>query len=118
MHKKEIAADLRSARRLSGLSNRDVATLLDVDAGRISRLETGTSEPSGQELALLALVYGKSLGFMLPCSHRRFIKGLRKQLSKLPGEPRVWSPRKERQATLNRLADDLEGLISPYHDVA
>ena len=108
MHKKEIAADLRSARRLSGLTNRDVACLLGVDGARISRLETGVSEASGGELSSLSLVYGKAFDDLLPCTSRSARSALRERLAYLPASPLLWASHETRQETIASLRNRLQ----------
>lgn len=56
----EFALDLRHARRKSGLSQAEIAHLLDINQATYSRFEQGALTPSVEQLCSLALIYGRS----------------------------------------------------------
>lgn len=116
MQRKEIAADLKINRRLSGLSNHDVAHLLGVDGARVSRIETGASEPTGSEICALSMIYGKTTDVLFPCSSRSIGKSLKNQLADMPPEPRNWRGHDARLDTLNGLAHRLQVIASELYD--
>ena len=113
-----MAADLKSARRLSGFTNRDVACLLDVDAARISRLEKGRSRPSGRELAMMALVYGRPIDTLLPSCQRSLKEEVEKRLGKVGDAPESWVAIEARSTSLASLKQRLSNTPSPYHELA
>ena len=53
--------NLTEARRQSGLSQKEVAEVLDVSRQAVSRWETGAAAPSTENLVELARLYGVSL---------------------------------------------------------
>lgn len=72
----KLALDLKVARRRSGLSQQDVAILLSVDRTLISKFERGHRMPSGEQVAVLSLVYG----LPAPELYRAALPELRSQL--------------------------------------
>ena len=110
MNIKEVAADLRYCRRESGLSGADVSHLLHITKSRLSRIETGKSEPRPSELCGLALIYGKDLCVMLPDLSSRIALEMHQRFSDLPEEPSNWkasSVRCQFLATLYQRLDQL-----------
>ena len=57
----KLAVDMKVARRRSGLSQHDVAALLSVDRTLISKFERGHRNPSGEQVALLSMIYEKTV---------------------------------------------------------
>ena len=55
----KLALDLKVARRRSGLTQHDVAHLLNVDRTLLSKFERGHRMPSAEQVALLSLIYGR-----------------------------------------------------------
>lgn len=49
---------LRAARKAANMTQRQAAIQLDKPEGTLSRWETGKYAPSGEELAILATLYG------------------------------------------------------------
>ena len=118
MHtKKEVAVDLKVSRRESGLSNKDVAWLLDIDPARVSRLETGTSKPTVGEVCALSLIYGKEIGGMLRCAVSTVATHLQTRISNVPDEPENWERKRDKRLlTLQHLYQRLEDLTPTNHE--
>lgn len=57
----KLALDLKVARRRSGLTQSDVAHLLNIDRTLISKFERGKRRPSGEQVALMCVIYGLPL---------------------------------------------------------
>jgi len=118
MHKNEVAVDLKISRRESGLSNKDVAHLLAVDCARVSRLETGKTKPTVEELCALTLVYGEQLDGLLSCSINSMVQVLSSRLHDVPAEPENWKRQHDsRLRTLQTLYLRLEELTQTQPDV-
>uniref|UniRef100_UPI0035323876 helix-turn-helix transcriptional regulator n=1 Tax=Pararhizobium sp. IMCC3301 TaxID=3067904 RepID=UPI0035323876 len=103
----QFALDLKVARRKSGLTQQDCAHLLDVNPSRISRLESGRSTPSVQEICTLSLIYGRSFESLFASMFERARKLVHQQLSSLPDCPKAWLGRFNRNHTLNSLPSRL-----------
>jgi len=56
----KLAIVLKVTRRVSGLTQHDLAILLGVDRTVISKLERGRWYPTGEQVALLCIIYGHS----------------------------------------------------------
>lgn len=67
--------NLTEARRQSGLSQKEVAEVLDVSRQAVSRWETGAAAPSTENLVELARLYGVALDALVngpaPAAGRR-----------------------------------------------
>jgi transcriptional regulator with XRE-family HTH domain len=106
----DFALDLKVQRRKAGLSQRDVAHLLGAHPTKVSLLETGRLSPNLTDLALLSLVFGKTMEeYFVP-----FVKAAREALlhalPSMPDAPKRWLSRFNRQYTLDQLADRLQAL--------
>jgi transcriptional regulator with XRE-family HTH domain len=62
--REQIAARLRSARDAAGLSQGQVANLLNFHRPTISEIEAGRRKVSGEELTQFATLYGVSLEWL------------------------------------------------------
>jgi len=60
-----IAARLREARKLSGLSQGQVAKIMELHRPSISEIEAGNRGVSAEELSQLAEIYDVSVGYLL-----------------------------------------------------
>ena len=110
MENRKVAVDLRLNRRESGLSNEDVAHLLDVDKARVSRLENGKAEPNVTELCTLFLIYGKAFNGLLPQTVEEAAQKLKLRLPDMPQEPEHWRATAKRHETLDTLLFRLRAL--------
>jgi len=59
-----IAARLREARRLSGLSQGQVAKRMDMHRPTVSEIEAGNRKVSAEELSRFALLYDVGINFL------------------------------------------------------
>lgn len=62
--RKAIAGRLREARRLSGLSQGQVAQMMNLHRPSISEVEAGNRRVSAEELSRLAEIYEVSVGYL------------------------------------------------------
>ena len=110
----EFALDLRHARRKSGLSQQEVAHLVQVNQATYSRFEQGSLVPSVEQLCLLALIYGRSFVSYFDIITARQKLKLRQRLDSLPPKdrPRV------RIFNRTRTLEKLRQRISFDHDNA
>lgn len=98
---------IRALRRRSGLSQADLAHLLEVKQSRISRIESGFFEPTASELCALRLVYGQALGKRFETNIEDMKRLLRERLETIPQCPKNWRSRETRLATLDTLSKRL-----------
>ena len=104
----EFALDLRHARRKSGLSQAEIAFLVDVNQATYSRFEHGTLKPNVEQLCVLALIYGRSfVSYFELISHKQK-PALRTRLEKLPPKDRPSVRVFNRARTLEKLRHRLE----------
>jgi len=106
----KFGLDLRVARKRSSLTQEDCSHILGVDETRISKLEAGTLTPTVEELSILCLAYGRSIGALAQDVVISHLEDLQKRLSTMPECPTNWPGRENRQRTLNVLADRLAAL--------
>ena len=106
---KEIAVDLRVARKRSGLSQDEAATLLGVDRRRLSKLEVGRYEPTVAEIAGLSLIYDREFRQLCRSVLPAVYAQIAKNLSSLPPAPTGLRRLDEREQTLARLQATLQG---------
>ncbi|MEM9358179.1 MAG: helix-turn-helix transcriptional regulator [Pseudomonadota bacterium] len=87
----EFALDLRHARRKSGLSQEEVAYLVDISQSSYSRFEKGTLTPSVDQLCLLSLIYGKSFVSYFEAITKSLKPGIAMRIANLPpkSKPRL-----------------------------
>lgn len=98
---------IRALRRRSGLSQADLAHLLEVKQTRISRIELGFFEPTASELCALRLIYGQALGKRFTTSIDDLKRILLERLETIPQCPKNWPSRETRLATLETLSKRL-----------
>lgn len=63
--RKQIASRLRAAREMAGLSQAQVAKILDLHRPSVSEMEAGRRRVSGEELAKLAEVYSVDMNWLM-----------------------------------------------------
>lgn len=109
-----FALELKVARRRSGLSQYEVAHLLGVYQGRVSKLECGRARPTPDELTTLSLIYGTRFltmrGAVMPTIHAN----LEERLSTLPNRASYMTATTQKADTLNALSDRLEAKRKLY----
>lgn len=92
----QFALDLRLARKKAGLTQRDAAHLLALDAARFSQLERGKRLPTLVEICTLSLIFGRSFESLFSTILESARTKLRDRLT--------WMPKNTRRsiATANR----------------
>lgn len=109
-----FALDLRTARRRSGLTQRDCGHLLDTSERRIRDLERGKTLPSMPEICSLTLIFGRSFESLFGAVFDDLCPALTERLSILPDAKVGWRVQFNRRNTLNRLAERLENRPKRY----
>lgn len=61
----KLAERLKQTRKVKGLSQKEMAKLINVSQSTIAKWESGTREPSLDDLILLANILGESTDFLL-----------------------------------------------------
>ncbi len=113
MQNKEVKAELKVSRKRSGLTNGDLATLLNIDPARVSRLERERLQPNVQELIALCLIYDRDIVRLYPRSSAAVHTSLRQRIDKIDPKPKSTHQRYEaRQRHLSELYQRLEGIAS------
>ncbi|AUH34661.1 helix-turn-helix transcriptional regulator [Paracoccus tegillarcae] len=108
---KEMAAlDLRTARRNLGLTQDDLAHLLQCSEATIAKLESGRRLPNIGELSALALIYGRSFEGLFADVFVEVQEDLKSRLGTIPQGGTIARLRANRAHTLERLERRLEGL--------
>ncbi|MFY0610696.1 MAG: helix-turn-helix transcriptional regulator [Hyphomicrobiaceae bacterium] len=101
------ALELKVARRLSGLSQYEIAHLLGVSRSRVSKLECGIARPTPDELTTLSLIYSTSFltmrGAVMPTIHAN----LEERLHSLPNKDSYTQGTSPKADTLNTLTERL-----------
>ena len=92
----QFAHDLRTARRKAGLTQDDLAHLLDTHQSTVSDLEHGKQRPGLYEIIELSLIYGRSFESFFEAVMTERRKLLKRRLKSLP------DPSKETAHTFNR----------------
>lgn len=111
MQEVDLGGDLTVSRLRAGLSNKDIAHLLDIDPGRVSRLEQGHSAIRTSELCALAMIYGRPMHDLVPGLTGQVVEELRERLTEMPPEPSSWAKFHDlRLDTLNSLFERLQEL--------
>ena len=80
----QFAHDLRLARRKAGLTQGDLAHLLDTGQSAVSELELGKQRPNLEQIIALSLIYGRSFESFFEVVMTERQKRLRKRLASLP----------------------------------
>lgn len=102
--KSQFALDLRVVRRNAGLTQRDCAILLSIQASRFSEIETGKCLPRLAEICALSLIFGRSFESLYGSLFDDARDSLRVTILKLPKDTRVYVGTKNREHTIERLA--------------
>ncbi|MCT8327928.1 helix-turn-helix transcriptional regulator [Albidovulum sediminis] len=102
--KSQFALDLRVARRNAGLTQRDCAILLSIQASRFSEIESGKCLPRLAEICALSLIFGRTFESLYGVLFDGARDALRKTILKLPADTRVYVGTKNRDHTIERLA--------------
>ena len=110
----EFTLGLKVERRKAGLSQGDLAHLLGVHPSKVSLLESGKATPTVHEIALLAVVFGKTFEEFFHAFLVQAAEAVRLRLQTLPRPERRWLGSFNRQFTLNGLADRLETMRTAY----
>jgi DNA-binding XRE family transcriptional regulator len=108
--KHEFALDLKVERRKAGLSQGDVAHLLDVHPSKVSLLEAGRLMPSLKDICSLTVLYGKSFESLFYGVLKKTAGNLKGRFQKMPDAPKRWLPSFNRKASLSGLAARLEAI--------
>lgn len=112
---KQFAQDLQLARRKAGLTQADLAHLLDATEKEVSKLERGRKLPSLPRMCELSLIYGKSFECLYAELMERGKQKLAQQLPSLPERSRHDVTTFNRDGTLERIERRITGSIpSPY----
>ena len=99
----QFAFDLRLARRKAGLTQGDVAHLLESHQSIVSGLEQGVTRPAMEQIIDLSLIYGRSFeSFFGPLMAERQAH-LAKRLQTLPEVGKQTAHTFNRPASLERL---------------
>jgi transcriptional regulator with XRE-family HTH domain len=114
--KHEFALDLKVERRKAGLSQGDVAHLLDVHPSKVSLLESGRTLPTLRDICALTVLYGKSFESLFYGVIKRTAGNLKGQLQRMPQAPKRWLPTFNRKASLGGLAERLEAITPDHHE--
>lgn len=105
-----FGADLRIARKRSGLTQQDCAHLLGVDQSQISKLEAGKVDPSLQQLTLFYLIFGAWSEPLWSGLMHSLVEELRGRLITLPEPEASWPSKAARKSTIDALAKRLYDL--------
>lgn len=103
----DFALTLRASRRKAGLSQGDVAHLLEIHPSKISLWEGGKAKPSIAQVCRLSVIYGMSFEMLFSGIFIDARRGLRERLSDMPEAPRRWLGRFHRDNTLRGLESRL-----------
>lgn len=109
-----LTLDLRVARRKAGLTQADLAHLLDIDADRISRIERGLLDYSVHEFLLLCAIYDRPLDGLARALWPETYESLAKRLASLPAPATPWINTYNRQHTLERLTKQLPAKLGRH----
>lgn len=111
---KDFSQCLADARRKAGFSQADCAHLLGVSQSHISRLELGRTVPSVTDLCGVAVLFGRTMEFMVEPLFQDRATTIRRRLFDLP-EPRTgWLSRFVRNNTLHNLEERVDRIIEHY----
>ncbi len=114
----EFSLELRVARKKAGLTQSDVAHLLDVGQATVSEFEQGHLMPTVEQLVKLSLIYGRSF----ECLYREVVCNARRKLlvrlESLPQDVRNCAGTFNRSCTIERLQQRLVAEIDEYDAAA
>jgi transcriptional regulator with XRE-family HTH domain len=110
----EFSMDLRTARRKSGLTQRDCAHLLGAHKSRISILENGKHLPTLVEICTLSLIYGRTFESLFSGLMKDARQRLRRLIPSLPVMKRSYVENFNRDASIKRLKRRLDAEASQH----
>ena len=99
----DFALTLRAARRKAGLSQSDVAHLLEVHPSKVSLWESGKAKPTIMQVCRLSVVYGMTFETLFSSIFIDARCALKERLDDIPEAPRRWLGRFHRDNTLRSL---------------
>ena len=108
--KNRLAVDLKVFRRRSGLSQAEVAHLLDIHRSHLSKFERGTRQPSMEHVTILCLIYGMQAPDFCVAALPQFEDALAKRLQTVLAE------QDQPSAALTALSKRLEVSHNQYDD--
>jgi transcriptional regulator with XRE-family HTH domain len=107
----QFAHDLRLARRKAGLTQEDLAHLLDVKQSAVSDIEHGKQRPTLEQIVSLSLIYGRSFESFFEEVMTGRQKHLLKRLATLPGLIQETAHTFNRPASLDKLKRRLKSSL-------
>lgn len=113
----QFGIDLRVARRKSGLTQTDVAHLIESHQSSVAALENGNAEPTVEQMCLFWLIFGRTFEGAYDDLLERGRKRLRRNLPSLPASPETSFMSRNRESSLQKLEVRLREAQSP-HDAA
>ena len=110
----DFSDSLADARRKAGLSQTECAHLLGMSQSRMSRLELGRTVPSVEDLCGVAVLFGRTMEFLVEPTFQDRAVTIRERLYLLP-EPRTgWLGRFARHNSLRNLEARVDRIIAHY----
>ena len=110
-----IAHDLRVGRKKTGLMQRDVSVLLNIDRREVAALESGERPPTLLQLCQLSLIYNRSFTDYYEHLMREARAGLFRNLPDLPECNVEGLQRHNREKTIGRLERSLTAAVAKRH---
>lgn len=111
----DFSLALKTARRQTGLTQKDCGHLLGASASVVRQLESGGRLPTIKEMCTLSLIYGRSFGCLYTPLMANVRKELDKQLGTMPSAPKKSTRNFNRKATLDILANRLVEETGPEY---
>lgn len=112
----EFIFDLKAARKMSGLTQKDCGHLIGGSEYRISQLERGQRLPTIREICTLSLVFGKNFESLYGAVFDEVRKVLDDRLGNLPEPEKTIPGHHNRARTLERLRQRLLEESGKRHD--
>lgn len=103
----EFIFDLKAARKMSGLTQRDCGHLIGGSEYRISQLERGQRLPTIREICTLSLVFGKTFESLYAALFKEIRRGLEERITSLPNPENAIAGHHNRSRTLDGLRQRL-----------
>jgi transcriptional regulator with XRE-family HTH domain len=113
-HVSDFALDLRVNRRKAGLSQRDMAHLMDIHPSKVSHLEDGSTMPSVRDVAHFSFIFGKTVEDLMQAFVFEAANDLTERITTLPECSRRWLGRFNRSHTLEQITTRLRALNHRY----
>lgn len=110
----DFSRNLAEARKKAGLSQADCAHLLGVSQSHISHLERGYRTPSVTDLCGVAVLFGRSMEFMVEPLFRECAATIYGHLFDLPERRRGWFGQFVRTNALDNIEARLDRIMSQY----